>query len=146
MAAHTDICDTHFCDLCAANLNDRCLIKVDYMNRLGRRVGNRLNNHVVLAVFEQLEVKQTEHAAILALNSVFESMLAKFAFEVFPNVAVHDWCLFTVALSVQPLLDAAEANPLHGAGALTWLNKLVLGQVFLRETDAADELVAVKLV
>ena len=72
MSAHTYIGDTYLSLLSSTHFNGFLLVKIDYMNGLGRGLSDRLNNHVVLGVLMDDVVKHIQFMTLLIPKGIFE--------------------------------------------------------------------------
>jgi len=138
MPAHTDVCNADFGYLSATNFNGFASVEVDHVDSLRGSLGNRLNNHVIIDAVVNLVIEQVQLTAILANEDVFEGRLANLALQILPNVGVDDRGLLTVALTLEPVLEAAQANGAHRSHTLARCDELVFRKLFLREADPAN--------
>ena len=81
-------------------------------------VGHRLNNHVVVAVFITLKVKQIALCyPVRHQVRIFERALTDLTLQPLPYIRVDIGHLLLMFLPLQPLLQTTDTNMTHAAGA-----------------------------
>lgn len=136
MPANADVSDSDTALRPSANFDFILIREVYYVNGLGRTVGHRLKNHILVRIRMNIKSQERHLFPVWQRNNIIIKRLANLTFETPPDVRVDVRCLLFVFLTFEPLLDTFQMNMLHGA-CTTARRDNRISRLLFRETDPA---------
>lgn len=107
VTADADVCDADLALGATTNHDFVASRKVYYVNRFRGAIGNRFDDHVLVAIFVDVEHEQREvFASFGMLHQVLIKGLANLTFKTTPNVRINEGRLLFVLFALQPFSDA----------------------------------------